>query len=130
MVEVVVDATGCRPTMEEGRRVAEALLDQTGEMPTAIFAHNDLMAMGALATLRDAGLDVPEDVSLAGYNDLAMMDLVAPPLTTVRYPSREIGLMAGEVAIRLLGGEEVADINLDPRLVIRESTRPTAGSPA
>lgn len=124
MTEIQVSETGSRPTFEEGQRVCEALLRSADEMPTAIFAHNDLMATGALAALHDSGLRVPQDVSLVGYNDLPMMDLVAPPLTTVYYPSREIGLAAGEVAIRLLAGDEAEDVCLQPRLVVRASTRP------
>lgn len=121
--EVVVDGTGSRPISEEGRRLMEMLLAQGGPLPTAVFAHNDLMALGALAALNDAGLRVPEDVSLVGYNDLPAMDLVAPALTTVRYPSREIGRAAGELVISVLRGQEAENVCLEPALVERASTR-------
>lgn len=124
--EVVVDEIGSRPIFEEGRRLMEALLADDRPLPTAIFAHNDLMALGALAALNDAGLRVPEDISLMGYNDLPMMDLVAPPLTTVRYPSREIGRAAGEFVVEVLGGAEPEDVCLEPSLVVRRSTRQLA----
>lgn len=101
----------------------EMLLAQGGPLPTAVFAHNDLMALGALAALNDAGLRVPEDVSLVGYNDLPAMDLVAPALTTVRYPSREIGRAAGELVISVLRGQEAENVCLEPALVERASTR-------
>ncbi|HLU30828.1 MAG TPA: LacI family DNA-binding transcriptional regulator [Acidimicrobiia bacterium] len=123
IVEVEVPETGARPTMQEGRRVAESLLRQSDRVPSAIFAHNDLMAIGALGALRAMELHVPDDVSLVGYNDTPMTDLVAPPLTTVHYPSREVGVAAGQVAIALLQDEEVDDVCLDPRLVSRESTQ-------
>ncbi len=122
--ETAVPEVGSRPIFEEGRRLMKSLLDRAHPMPTAVFAHNDLMALGALAMLKDVGLRVPEDVSLVGYNDLPAMDLVAPPLTTVRYPSREIGGAAGELIIDVLGGKEPIDVCLDPVLVVRSSTRP------
>lgn len=122
--EVVVDEIGARPVFEEGERLMEALLALPGPLPTAVFAHNDLMALGGLAALRRASLSVPEDMSVVGYNDLPAMDLVAPPLTTVRYPSREIGRAAGELVIQLLAGDEPDDVRLEPTLVVRSSTRP------
>lgn len=126
--EVVVEAIGMRPIYDEGRRLMEALLAQGAPRPTAVFAHNDLMALGALAALNDAGLRVPEDVSLLGYNDLPMMDLVAPPLTTIRYPSREIGRAAGELVVEVLGGAEPADVCLYPALIVRASTARVANA--
>lgn len=124
MTEIEVPEMAAVPTIAEGRRLTEALLGREKEPPTAIFAHNDLMAMGTLAALREAGLRVPDDVSLIGYNDLPMMDLVTPALTTIRYPSREIGLAAGELVIEILAGEEVKNVCLQPALVVRDSTRP------
>lgn len=124
MTEIEIPEMAAVPTIAEGRRLTEALLGREKEPPTAIFAHNDLMAMGTLAALREAGLRVPDDVSLIGYNDLPMMDLVTPALTTIRYPSREIGLAAGELVIEILAGEEVKNVCLQPALVVRDSTRP------
>lgn len=122
MEEIEVPLLGTRPIFEEGRRLARALLGGT-HLPTAVFAHNDLMALGALSVLVERGLAVPDDVSLVGYNDLPMMDLVAPPLTTVRYPSREIGRAAGQMVIQLLAGELPEPVCLEPELVVRSSTR-------
>ena len=121
--EVVFGETGARPVFEEGERLMEALLAGPGRRPTAVFAHNDLMALGGLAALHRQGLSVPEDMSMVGYNDLPAMDLVAPPLTTVRYPSNEIGRAAGELVIQLLAGEEAEDVLLKPTLIVRSSTR-------
>ncbi len=123
LAEVVVEDTGRRPIFEEGRRLMEMLLAAVSPLPTAVFAHNDLMALGALAALNEASLRVPEDVSLIGYNDLPAMELVAPPLTTVRYPSKEIGRAAGELVLSVLRGQEPADVCLEPALVVRASTR-------
>ena len=66
---------------------------------------------------------MPEDVSLAGYNDLPMVDQLSPPLTTVRYPSLEVGSAAGEMVKQLLDGETPADICMQPQLIVRESTK-------
>lgn len=123
--EVVVPAFGTRPIFDEGRRLMADLLG-TSDLPTAIFAHNDLMALGALSVLSEQGLRVPDDISLVGYNDLPMMGLVAPPLTTVRYPSAEIGRAAGEMVIDLLDGKEPDNVCLRPSLVVRASTRAVA----
>lgn len=124
MDEAALPEVGARPIFDEGRRLMEVLLARGESIPTAVFAHNDLMALGALAALRDAGRRVPDDVSLVGYNDLPMMDLVAPPLTTVRYPSREIGVAAGELVIEALAGGNPASVCLEPALVVRASTLP------
>lgn len=121
--EIVTEVTGERPIFKEGQRVMRALLDDSDQIPTAVFAHNDLMALGALDVLREAGLAVPNDVSLVGYNDLPAMDLVDPPLTTVRYPSRQIGQAAGELILEVLAGEEPENVQLDARLVVRGSTK-------
>lgn len=123
MTEVELSEVGTRPIFEEGKRLMEALLQGDVPPPTAVFAHNDLMALGALAALKEAGRQVPEDVALVGYNDLPMMDLVAPPLTTVRYPSREIGVAAGELVIEVLAGSKPPSVCLAPALVVRASTR-------
>lgn len=123
MHEVEVSGHASRPVFEEGARLARLMLELSGPVPTAVFAHNDLMAMGALAVLGEAGLAVPADVSLVGYNDLPMMDLVAPPLTTVRYPSDAIGREAGRLVVELLAGEQPRQVVLSPSLVVRASTR-------
>jgi LacI family transcriptional regulator len=121
-----------------GRRATEALLDQHGLRPTAIFASNDLLAVGALTALQERGLRVPEDMSLAGYNDMPLVDLIDPALTTVRIDQYEMGRQAGLLMLRLLSGataaesegpgdtppeeSSVSDVMIDPELVVRRST--------
>ncbi|HUO46709.1 MAG TPA: LacI family DNA-binding transcriptional regulator [Acidimicrobiia bacterium] len=124
MDEVEIPERGHTPSIEEGERLARALIDRGGPLPTAIFAHNDLMAIGALSVLRTAGLRVPGIVSLVGYNDLPMVGQIDPPLTTVLYPSLEVGTMAGEMVSQLLSGKRPSDHTLEPVLVVRASTRP------
>jgi LacI family transcriptional regulator len=111
------------PTFEEGYRLMNILLETATELPTAVFAHNDAMAIGAIAAAVDNHLRVPEDISIAGYNDMPLTGFLAPSLTTVRYPGWEVGHQAGDVVLRLLDGEEgVTSINLDPIFVPRRST--------
>jgi LacI family transcriptional regulator len=92
---------------------------------TAVFAGNDLMAVGVLAALADAGIDVPAAVSVVGYDDVYLAQLVTPPLTTVRQPVYGIGRAAAEQLIRLtVGGDGNAQKRtiLDVELVVRAST--------
>lgn len=121
--DLSIDATADSPTIDEGHRLMSLLL-ATHTLPTGVFAQNDLMALGARAALTSAGLRVPEDVSLVGYNDLPTMGQLVPPLTTVRYPSHEIGQLAGSTALTLLCGEQTEDVELEAQLVIRGSTAP------
>jgi LacI family transcriptional regulator len=123
MVEIPLTGRADRPTISEGQRLMEALIGAGGELPTAIFAHNDLIALGALAVIRAAGLEVPGAVSLVGYNDLPMVGHLSPPLTTIRYPSLEVGKAAGDMILDLLAGEEPEDVSMAPALVVRSSTR-------
>jgi LacI family transcriptional regulator len=92
--------------------------------PTAVFAANDLLALGALRAARDARLAVPEELSLVGINDIPLVGLIDPPLTTVRVPQREMGAIAARMLIALLEDEPIAERNviLEPSLVVRGST--------
>ncbi|RRK00404.1 LacI family DNA-binding transcriptional regulator [Geminisphaera colitermitum] len=103
-----------------GYEVVQSLLAR-GARPTVIAAFNDLMAFGAIRALREAGLRVPEDVSVTGFDDI---ELAAPyNLTTVRVPMFELGKIAGEAALAHLNGERKT-INrvVEPRLVRRGSS--------
>ena len=123
LVEVTVPDRAERPVVEEGQRLMELLLETSIDLPTAVFAHNDLMAVGALAVLRQRSMRVPDDVSLVGYNDMPMAGHLTPPLTTVRYQSLEVGRRAGEMILGLLAGKPSENITLAPSLVSRGSSR-------
>ena len=111
------------PTFHEGARLMDKLLDTARKLPTAIFAHNDAMAIGAMDALRKRGLRIPDDISVAGYNDMPLTEFLAPGLTTVRYPSWEVGHAAAEVALTLLAGESgVESVCLNPTFIPRAST--------
>jgi len=92
--------------------------------PTAIFAANDLLVLGALRAAREAELRVPEDLSLVGVNDIPLAELISPPLTTVRVPGREMGGIAARMLIALLENEPLPrkHVLLDATLVVRGST--------
>ncbi|SDO00940.1 transcriptional regulator, LacI family [Klenkia soli] len=115
------------PTVDEGHRLASALLDgPVGRRPTAVFAHNDLMAVGCLEAMRERGLDCPRDLSVVGYNDAPLSAHLRPALTTVRLPSRELGLHAAALALAVLeeGAPDGEPVLLPPELVVRDSTAP------
>jgi len=128
--------TGNEPTVVEGRRLMNALLDAGGEPPTGVFAHNDLMAIGAIEALHRAGLRCPGDVSIIGYNNNPLVEHLDPPLSTISMPVIEVGRVAAETALALVEGQGQSRgtpgapvaINLQPALVVRGSTaapRPT-----
>jgi DNA-binding LacI/PurR family transcriptional regulator len=83
-----------------GYKAAHQLLGLT-EPPSAIYAANDQMAIGAIEAAHALGLRVPEDVAIAGYDDIPVAADVAPALTTVRFPFRTIGRQAGEMVLKL-----------------------------
>lgn len=98
--------------------------------PTAIFAANDLLALGALRAAREAGLRIPQDLSLVGVNDIPLVALIDPPLTTVRVPQREMGDTAARMLVAVLESEPVAQrhVLLDTTLIVRGSTAPPAAA--
>lgn len=105
---------------DAGRRLIAA------GVPDAIFAANDMMAIGCLQALREAGLDVPGDVALAGFDDIPVSRFLDPPLTTAAVPIADIGRQALECCIALLGGSASVDHrNFTPALVVRASTSGT-----
>jgi LacI family transcriptional regulator len=91
---------------------------------TALFAFNDISAIGAMAAFRDAGLKVPEDVSVVGFDDIQAAAYVTPQLTTVRQPLHHMGELAAKELLHRIehGNTEPAEILVKPELIIREST--------
>ena len=109
-------------TVDEGRRLMRAVLRRR-ELPTAVFAHNDLLAIGAMAAIREAELNCPNDVSVIGYNDTPLTEYLDPPLTTVVFPAAQLGQVAAETVLSMLRGAEPAlTLALHPQLVVRKST--------
>jgi LacI family transcriptional regulator len=125
MVDRTIDASASEPTLTEGRRLMELTLAPQGKpRPTAVFAHNDLMAVGALEAVRAAGLACPGDISIVGYNDVPMGSALSPALTTVRLPSLEVGKQLGEAVLALIADPQadVGVVRLPAELVVRDST--------
>ena len=109
-------------TEDSGRMAVERLLDSRVPF-TAIFAANDQMAFGAVLGLHRRRLQVPRDVSIVGFDDVAPATFSIPPLSTVHHPVVEMGQIAARAMLGLLAGNS-ADVQLPgPRLVLRESTR-------
>lgn len=120
--DLTLDESARQPDRTEGRRLMTELADRHEELPTAIFAANDLMAIGALDVIRERGLSVPDDVSIMGYNDIPLLENLDPPLTSIRLPSGAMGEAAGEMACRMVedghvGESETVEIacELQPR---------------
>jgi LacI family transcriptional regulator len=113
------------PEIGPGRAAAEQLLDLS-EPPTAIFAFNDNIAIGAIQAARARGLQVPEELSVVGFDDVEHATIVTPALTTVRQPLAEMGRTGVSLLMRLLEGQrfETLHIELATRLVVRDSTAP------
>ncbi|MGW7728281.1 LacI family DNA-binding transcriptional regulator [Streptomyces canus] len=114
---------------ESGFRLAHELCDADTGLPTAVFAGNDQMAMGALAAFAERGVKVPQDVSLVGFDDMKGAGYLVPALTTVRQDFVHLGRTAIEQLVRTLGGERAERQKITPELVVRRSTAaPRAGS--
>ena len=96
----------------------------TGVGPQAVVCCNDLVALGAYDALREAGLRVPQDISVTGHNDMPLVDMVDPPLTTIRLPHRELGWRAAEMLFDEIDGRSMSasTVVLRPELVVRQST--------
>jgi DNA-binding LacI/PurR family transcriptional regulator len=88
-----------------------------------VFAASDMLAVGALSAAREKGVRVPEDLSIAGFDDIDFAAYCNPPLTTVRVPAAQMGEMAVEMLLEMIEGDSmhVRQITLDTELVIRES---------
>jgi DNA-binding LacI/PurR family transcriptional regulator len=115
-------------TSEFGYRAGRELL-RIREF-TAAFAANDHMALGLLHAFRDAGLDIPRDVSVVGFDDIPDAQHFWPPLTTIRQDYDEIGRRAVEVLLGEVSGEAADRVQILPELVVRGSTGPAPGAVA
>ena len=107
---------------QSGYDLAQALL-QLHPLPTAVWAMNDKIALGLMAALYDAGIRIPEDISIAGYDNMEFAPFLAPPLTTIDTPEIELGRHAVSLIINRINNEEVTNngMRLVSSLVIRRS---------
>jgi LacI family transcriptional regulator, galactose operon repressor len=110
-------------SVEAGSRALGTMLARPAQ-PTAVFAANDLIAIGMLQRLREAGLRVPRDLSVVGFNDIPLAGLLEPSLTTVRVPQLEMGAAGAHLLIDRLEGRPLGAVRLTlpAELVVRAST--------
>lgn len=120
-------AMGTRYAEEEGARLCRELLER-GRGFTAVLAGNDLMALGCIDALREAGIDCPGEVSVVGFNDIDWSDRFSPPLTTVRVPHHQLGIEAAGLLLERLAdpAAPARHIVLPADLVVRGSTAAAA----
>lgn len=111
--------------VDSGASAVRAVLSAE-QKPTVIFCGSDLIAMGAMSTLEQAGIDVPGDISVVGIDDIAFAFLARPPLTTIRVPREEVGAVAFEALDKMLKlkRRKGSDHYVATELVVRSSTGP------
>ena len=123
----VVQLTGTDSTPELGYPFGKELLAR--KVPfTALFAYNDISAIGAMRAFQEAGLRVPEDVSVVGFDDVVSANLCTPALTTVRQPLKKMGRIAAETLLARIeeSGDFLNEIAVEPELVVRKSSGPAS----
>ena len=110
---------------ELGYQVTRKLLAADAPF-SALFAFNDISAIGAIRALREAGRRIPEDVSVVGFDDIQSAAFQNPGLTTVRQPLRHMGVIAAETLLRRIAAPAKSpypkSITIEPELIVREST--------
>jgi len=119
-------------TAAGGHAAMDALLDGASERPTAVFASNDLMAIGAVCAASSHGLRIPHELSVIGFDDIALAAHSNPPLTTIAQPKHETGAVAAKLLLQRIAQPErgLQRAILQPSLVLRQSTGPAASGAA
>ncbi len=114
--------TTCIPVVKHGARAARRLLTRHAQI-TALFAYNDLLALGAIQACQDLGRRVPEDCAIVGFDDIQLASLVTPALTTIHIDKFELGRQAVARLAQLLAEPEIIlpPIRLEVELVVRDS---------
>ncbi|HXF42678.1 MAG TPA: LacI family DNA-binding transcriptional regulator [Pyrinomonadaceae bacterium] len=122
--KLTIQLQGDSPSPEVGYSAMKTLL-ATGEVFTAVFAFNDISAIGAIRALEEMGLRVPKDVSVLGFDDIYAAAFHNPALTTIKQPLFEMGRLAAETLLQRLSNEEAelqSILSVEPTLVVRAST--------
>lgn len=115
--------------VDAGLHAARAALTAPGPRPTALLCDDDTIAAGACKAVRRLGLRVPEDVSVTGFDDLALAVAVEPELTTVRLPAEEFGEAGMRALMSVLDGRPADAPTLPVELITRGSTAPPPDAP-
>ncbi len=112
-------------TFEEGRQKMKEFLEEKAGLDAIFCAGGDLVAMGAMEELKDAGIKIPDDISVVGYDDIIVAPYTKPSLTTVKQPLEQLGSEAFELAVKCITREVKMDENrliiLDPKFIVRKS---------
>ncbi len=110
-------------SLARGREGVKSLLSLKNP-PTAIFCSNDFLALGAMEGAREAGISLPQDLSIVGFDDMQIASSVTPALTTIRQPAYEMGELGTKILLHHIGNKAYKPVHkiLETRLVIREST--------
>lgn len=110
-------------TLESGRQAAEQLL-QAGQLPTALVVMNDLMAIGVMLALQNAGVRIPEDIAIIGYDDIPEASVVRPTLTTIAHDKADIGRKLASCLFERIGQPDLPGRHIESRtrLIKRAST--------
>ena len=124
-----VDATetGTEFTEASGYAAAREML-AASRRPTAIVCASDLSATGVLRAARELGLSVPSDISVVGFGDFSVASAASPRLTTIRQDRSQLGQRAAESLFRLANDEEIGDVVIPGKLILRESAGPALGT--
>jgi LacI family transcriptional regulator len=126
--ELIVQLRSADPSPEPGHVATQELLSRKSQF-SAIFSFNDISAIGAITALREAGMQVPRDISVVGFDDVLFAATSHPPLTTVRQPLRQMGNLAATTLLGLIQGNgKLATgsvITVYPELIVRKSTTRT-----
>ncbi len=119
------------PTPNLGYPFAKQLLARKQPF-TALFAYNDISAIGSICAFQEAGLRVPADVSVVGFDDIQAAAFTSPTLTTVRQPLERMGEIAASTLLDRIEGraEYVPEIAIEPQFVVRQSTGPAPAQPS
>jgi DNA-binding LacI/PurR family transcriptional regulator len=129
--DLTIQLQGDVSTPDLGYRVTQKLLAKKAVF-SALFAFNDISAIGAIRALREYGLQVPEDVSVMGFDDIQSAAFQNPSLTTIRQPLRKMGTMAAQAVLRSIQAgtlnSPAEQIMIEPELIVRGSTRTYRGS--
>jgi len=114
-------------TPESGLKAMEQLLE-TGSRPSAVFVASDVVAMGAVRAAKRAGLEIPSDLAIIGFDDIPLAEYFDPPLSTIHLPAYELGWVAAERLVRMAKNETLPEpgVLLTSDLVIRQSSRRSA----
>ncbi|MGP4004345.1 LacI family DNA-binding transcriptional regulator [Streptomyces sp. 8N706] len=122
--DAVVRTEAAALEVNAARQAAERALSGSGPRPTALVCDDDIQAAGACKAVRRLGLRVPEDVSVTGFDDLALATSVEPELTTVRLPAEDVGARGMATLLAVLEGRPPESVALPVELIVRGSTAP------